>query len=313
MALDPPIQALVAGLAAAAAAEREAADLNERRRMSAATMVLASTGRGPDVVAADHLIPVDGAEIRVRVLRPAGLAAPAPALYFIHGGGWTLGDLDTAEVECGPMAAMVPCVVVSVEYRLAPEHPFPVPLEDCAAGYRWLHDNARELGIDPARVAVGGVSAGGNLTAALCLLIRDGGMPRPVLQLLDAPGLDLRPLPIPENEALGGLTATAINEYAGNYVGEDGDPQNPLISPLLADDLSDLPPAFITVAELDPLCGQGEEYLERLHAAGGAGVAFRVLAHSHGTWLIPITATFTLVREVRAAALRHAFASTLVL
>ena len=312
MPLDPPIQLLVDGLATAGAAERAATDLTERRKLSATVMSFASTGRAPDITVTDHRIPVEGGEIAVRVLRPADLAAPAPAFYFLHGGGWFLGDLDTAEVECGPMASMVPCVVVSVDYRLAPEHPFPVPLADCAAGYRWLHQNAEELGIDPARVAVGGASAGGNLAAALCLLIRDEGLPQPCLQLLDVPALDLTPMPVPEGEVPEGLNASGINECIGFYLGEHGDAKDPLASPLLAPDLAGLPPVFITVAELDLLCDQGEQYLARLHAAGVTGAAFRVLAHSHGTWIIPLTATFTLVREVRAAALRHAFAATLV-
>ncbi|MGA4544115.1 alpha/beta hydrolase [Uniformispora flossi] len=312
MPLDPPIRALVDALAAAGAAEREAADLDERRRMSAATMVLASTGRGPGVVATDHRIAVDGGEIAVRVLRPADLPSPAPAFYFVHGGGWTLGNLDTGEVECGPMAALVPCIVVSVDYRLAPEHPFPTPLEDCVAGYAWLHANAAELGIDPARVAVGGASAGGNLAAALCLAARDRGLPAPCLQLLDVPALDLTPMPVPDEEPSEGLTASEVNQYAAWYLGEHGDPKDPLASPLHAPGLSGLPPAVLTVAELDVLCGQGERYLARLHEAGVPGSAFRVAAHGHGTWIIPITATFTLVREVRAAALRHAFAATLV-
>lgn len=312
MPLDPPVQQVIERMIAARAAAAPVAtvDLDERRRAADTTMLLAGTPRAAGVEATDHTVAVDGAAITVRVLRPAGLAAPAPTLFFVHGGGWFQGDIDTAEVECGPMVSAVPCVVALVGYRLAPEHPFPIPLRDCVAAYRWLLDNAADLGVDPARIAVGGTSAGGNLAAALCLVVRDEGLAAPLLQLLDAPALDLRPRT--SDSALDvGLTAAGVDEYTAFYLGSDGDPTDPLASPLLAD-LTGLPPAVLLVAEFDPVRDEGERYLTRLHEAGVPAAAFRVLSHLHGGWIIPVSATFTLVRELRAAALRHAFAGTLV-
>src|SRR5688500_1421462 len=188
MHLDPPIAALVAGMAANPAPRPT--DLDERRAESNATMLLVRVPE-PGTSVTEHDVPVAGGTIRVRVTRPDGAGGLLPGLLFVHGGGWFQGDLDTAEVECGPMATAAGCVVVSVDYRLAPEHPFPVPLEDCVAAWTWLHDRAEELGIDAGRVAVAGTSAGANLSAALCLVARDRGLPQPVLQLLDAPCLDL--------------------------------------------------------------------------------------------------------------------------
>jgi acetyl esterase len=310
MSLDPPLQRLFAAFADSAAPEP--ADLAERRLQADTTMLLAATGAEPGVTLTDHEVPVDGGTIPVRIARPSSVPAPAPTLFFIHGGGWFQGNLDTAAVECGPMASAVPCTVVSVGYRLAPEHPFPVPLDDCLAAFTWLHERAESLGVDPQRIAVGGTSAGGNLAAALCLAVRDRGLPLPVAQFLDVPALDLT-LASPsmaEPAAQAGLTRDAVAEYADLYLG-DHDRTDPLVSPLLADDLSGLPPAVIVVAEHDPVRDDGERYLARLHDADVPAAAVRVLAHPHGGWVVPITVTHHLVNDLRAAAIRRALAGTL--
>ena len=150
--IDPPVRLLFEAMAGAAPAAPPA-DLDERRAAANATMLLIHPGPEPDVVVTDHEVAVSGGQIRVRVHRPASATGPGPTLFFIHGGGWFQGNLDTAEVECGPMASAVPCTVVSVDYRLAPEHPFPVPLEDCLAAYSWMHAHAGEArrGPGPAR------------------------------------------------------------------------------------------------------------------------------------------------------------------
>ena len=306
MPLDPPIQRLFDLFADRPVVPPD--DLDERRRQADATMVLASTGPQLGVSVADHTVPVADGEITVRVTRPDA-AGPAPALLFIHGGGWSQGNLDTAEVECGPLASTVPCAVVSVGYRLAPEHPFPTPLDDCVAAYAWLLDQAEALGIDATRIAVGGTSAGGNLAAALCLATRDRGLPMPCFQLLDVPGLDLTlgSPSITDPTTQIGLTGPAVAEYAGWYVPDPADRTNPLVSPLLAPDLSGMSPALIVVAEHDPVRDDGERYLAALHAAGVSAAAVRVLSHPHGGWVIPGTLTHHLVRDLRAAALRQAF------
>lgn len=218
MPLDPPIQRLFDLMGQARGPQPT--DLDERRRLADSTMLLASTGPQPDVTVSDRTVPVDGgaAEITVRITRPDRFGTdPAPAFLYMHGGGWSQGNLDTGEVECGPMASLVPCTVVSVGYRLAPEHPFPTPLEDCVAAYTWLLDHTGELAVDPGRIAVGGGSAGGNLAAALCLAARDRGLPLPCFQLLDVPGLDLTlsSPSIDEQDAQTGLTGAAVAEFAG--------------------------------------------------------------------------------------------------
>ena len=313
MPLDPPLQR-IAELLAAGDAEPEPTDLDERRAKANATMLLLQTERDPAIVVTEHEIEVEGGTIRLRVLDPTDVPGPKPGLYFIHGGGWFQGNLDTGEVECGPLATLAGCVVVSVEYRLAPEHPFPTPLDDCAAGYEWLLAHVDELDIDPARIAVAGTSAGGNLAAALCLVARDRGLPQPLVQLLDVPAVDLT-LGSPsmdEHATDAGLTREDTEQYATWYVGPDGDRAHPRVSPLFEPDLTGLAPAVVVVAELDPIRDDGERWVAALHAAGVPAACFRVAAQFHGGWVIPLTVTSGLVSDLRAATLRRAFAGTLV-
>ena len=310
MHLDPPVRALVDAMSGGA--PPRPLDLTERRAQSDSTMLLARVPE-PGTVVTEHQVSVAGGEITVRVTRPAAAPGPLPGLLFVHGGGWFQGNLDTAEVECGPMSTAAECVVVSVAYRLAPEHPFPIPLEDCVAAWSWLHDNARLLAIDAERVAVAGTSAGANLCAALCLLARDRGLPMPVMQLLDAPALDLT-LTSPSIAELAdsaGLTASDVREFVDFYCGGES-PAHPRISPLLEPDLTGLPPAVVLVAEHDPVRDDGERWVQALHEAGVPATGLRVLAHLHGTWIVPFSTTWGLVSDLRAAALRRAFRGNLV-
>jgi len=312
-AFDPPLVALFNAMRGDGPPQR-IEDLQERRAEADRTFMLIHPGPQEGVAVQDRTVPVEGGEIRVRVYTPDGVEQPAPCLFFIHGGGWFQGNLDTAEVECGQMAGPVGCVVVSVEYRLAPEHPFPIPLDDCVAAYRWTLDHAAELGIDTGRIGVGGTSAGGNLAAALCLVARDEGLPRPIVQLLIVPGLDLT-LGSESTITCGtnaGLTRDDLDEYAGYYTSGGTDRAHPLVSPLLHPDLSGLPPAVVFVAEHDPVRDDGERYVARLHEAGVAAVGMRVLAHFHGSWVIPITATHRIMHDLQVASLRRAFEGTLV-
>lgn len=311
--IDPPVVRLLQRVAAGA--QPESRDLALRRAQSAATMRLAAFPPGPDIEVTEHTVPVAGGDIAVRVWRPRNPQTPVPAYFFLHGGGWVLGNLDTAEAECGPVASLVPCAVVHVDYRLAPEHPFPTPLDDCLTAYAWLLEHADELGIDPNLVAIGGASAGGNLAAAMCLALRDRGLPQPSLQVLDAAPFDLTPMPDPAaagGPARPGLSVAEFNMFARHYVPEAEAAVNPLVSPLRAADLSGLAPALVVVAEYDPLRDQAEDYLAALRAADVPAAGIRVLGHIHGGWVVPATVTHTLVNEMRAAALRHAFAGTLV-
>lgn len=304
MQIDPAVQAVFVGLAASA--PPPPTDLEERRRQANSTMLLLATEE-PGTTSTDHSVAVPGGSIRVRVRRPEGTDV-LPAVYFVHGGGWFQGDLDTAEIECGPLASQASCVVVSVEYRLAPEHPFPTPLEDVVAGWHWLHEHAAEHGIDTTRVAVAGTSAGGNLAAALCLVARERGLPLPLLQLLDVPALDLTggSPSLSEVGDAAGLTATQVKEFADWYAGGT-DLGDPLLSPLLADDLTGLPPAVVVVAEHDPVRDDGERWVAALQAAGVAAAGVRVLTHLHGSWILPGTLTAGMVRDLRVSALTRAF------
>ena len=311
--VDAPLAAIFEAMAAGAAAEPEPATLAERRAAADGTMLLIHGGPEDGVTSTDHEVPVEGGTVRVRVLRPDAHTAPSPTLFFIHGGGWFQGNLDTGEVECGPMASAADIAVVSVEYRLAPEHPFPTPLEDCVAAYRWTREHAADLGLDADRVAVGGTSAGGNLSAALLLACRDRGIPLPIAQVLEVPALDLT-LGSPsmdEHTDGAGLTRAAVDDFAKHYVGTT--PRtHPLVSPLLAEDLTGLPPAVVFVAEHDPVRDDGERWVRALQSAGVPAAGFRILNHVHGSWIIPVTITNRLHHDLRVATLRRIFDGTLV-
>ena len=223
----------------------------------------------PSVTTTVHQVAVEGGAIDLRVHRPEG-DGPLPVLVYIHGGGWTLGSAWQTDVVCRRMAEVTGSVVASVDYRLAPEHPAPGPAEDCYAALAWVVDNADALDIDPADVAVGGQSAGGNLAAAVALMARDRGGPTLVAQWLDVPGLDLT---IPDDDAIAtfgrgfGLNLDDVRKTVELYVG-DTDPADPYVSPLLAPDLSGLPPAIVTVAGCDMLRDQGKRYAAALADAG---------------------------------------------
>jgi acetyl esterase len=188
------------------------------------------------------------------------------------------------------LAARDPCVVVAVDYRLAPEFQFPVGLEDCYAALEWLHGHAESLHIDPRRLAIAGDSAGGNLAAAVCLMARDRHGPMPVAQLLEIPAPDHRfqggfPSWVQFGRGFGLETEGLVAGKAA-YFADPGDALNPLASPLLAADLSDLPPAFVITAEFDPLRDIGEAYGRRLQEAGVATVVSRQAGHIHGSHLL---------------------------
>jgi acetyl esterase len=310
MHLDPPLKKILSMVAANRPAEP--GDLATRRQQTENAFAAIRPAAQDGVTVRDHTVAVDGGEILVRTYVPDDIERPAPVLFYLHGGGWYLGNLDSAEAECVLQAADIPAVMVSVDYRLAPEHKFPTPFNDCMTAYRWMLDRADELGIDPTRIAVAGGSAGANMVAAMCLALRDSGEQLPCLQLLDVPLLDftLSSDSLTSAQSGYGLTTEEVHECVELYIRDDADRLDPRTSPLLAEDLHGLPPAFILTAEFDPVRDDGERYLERLHAADVPAACFRVLAHIHGTWVIPGSPTWGLVRDVRLAALRRAFEGT---
>jgi len=191
-------------------------------------------------------------------------------LVFFHGGGFVLGDLDTHDTTCRLLCRHADVHVLAVEYRLAPEHPFPAAQEDVMAAYAWACAHARELGADAARVAVGGDSAGGNLSAVLCQLAVKNGLPAPALQLLLYPAVD-RTVERPSVGLFAEgffLTRTDIEWFHERYVGPSLDRSDPRISPLLCPELSGLPPALVITAGFDPLRDEGEAYAQALQRAG---------------------------------------------
>jgi acetyl esterase len=214
-------------------------------------------------------IPGPAGDLAARLYTPAP-GGDLPLLVHYHGGGHVVGDLDSCEGACRLFARHAGVAVLSVDYRLAPEHPFPAAVDDAVAGFTWAAGHAAELGVDEARIGVGGDSAGGNLAAAVCLAARDGGGPQPAFQLLIYPAVDLtRRRPSRDLFADGlQLTDTDIEWYREQYLPDEADLQNPLASPLLADDLSGLPPAHVATAGFDPLRDEGEDYARALVAAG---------------------------------------------
>ena len=209
---------------------------------------------------------------------------PPPVLLYLFGGGWTLGSLDTADAICRRLANSVGCVVGSVGYRLAPEHPFPAAVHDCAAALRHLAAHAAELGIDPDRLAIGGDSAGGNLAAAVTLLARAEGGPALRHQLLVYPNTDHRAdtPSLREHDDPYLFNRRSVAWYWGHYLAAAADGDNPLASPLRADDLSGLPPATVLTAEYDPLRDEGEQYAAALRGAGVPVRSHRYEGVPHG-------------------------------
>jgi len=210
--------------------------------------------------------------VPLRQYRPLAAVADEvlPALVYFHGGGWTIGDLDTHDTLCRELANAAGCAVLSVDYRLGPEHRFPAAVDDAIAATRWVHDNAAALKIDAARLAVGGDSAGGNLAAVVAIAARDAGDLPLAFQLLIYPALDMHCRAASHTTNGQGylLTADTIRYFEDHYVDDKRHYDDWRASPLLAEDLSRLPPALVLTAGFDPLRDEGLAYADRLSAAG---------------------------------------------
>jgi acetyl esterase len=224
----------------------------------------------PVAAVEDRLIPGPASDLPVRVYAPQGRGS-FPLVVFFHGGGWVLGDLDTHDPFCRSICAGAGCVVASVGYRLAPEHRFPAAIDDALVATRWLAEHAAEVGGDPARIAVAGDSAGGNLSAVTALRLRDEGglMLRGQLLIYAALGYPSPPTPSYVENAEGyGLTRESALWFWDQYLGDESQAANPHAAPLLAPDLRGLPPALVITAEYDVLRDEGEQYVERLRTVG---------------------------------------------
>lgn len=224
---------------------------------------------GPVSISA-HAFAGPGGPVAVRQYRPLAGQKVLPALVFYHGGGWVVGSLDSHDHMCRHLAFAAGIAVLSVDYRLAPEHPFPAALEDCIAAATWAVDTAQRLGIDPQRVAVGGDSAGGQLAASVALALRDRGGPGLRFQLLIYPVCDL----VAENDSLRDnatgyfLTRAAYQAMCDWYLPDRAQWSDPRISPQHAVDHRRLPAALVQTAEFDPLRDEGRDYAATLRAAG---------------------------------------------
>lgn len=230
------------------------------------------TEPGPEVAEVRTVaLPVPGGAIDLRVYIPDG-DGPHPVHVFLHGGGWVAGSVHDKYIDIvgRERAVGASCVVVTVDYRKAPEHRFPTGLEDAQAAVEWVVRMAADLHVRPDLLTVGGQSAGANLAACLALKLRDEGGPRMALQLLEVPALDLT-LSLPSHETYGsgyGLDLAVVRRLGPLYLADPGQAANPYVSPLLAPDLSGLPPAYVMSAEYDMLRDDGERYVERLREAG---------------------------------------------
>lgn len=209
--------------------------------------------------------------IPVRIYWPRESEEELPALVWYHGGGWTIGSIEGADANCRRLATMADCVVINVEYRLAPEHPFPAGLNDAYAIAVWAVQNAPRMNIDPERVAVGGDSGGGNLAASVCHMLRDRGGPTLAHQLLIYPATDAAcDTKSYEENAPYVLTPELMGWFYNNYCPPEVDRLQPLVSPLRAENFADLPSATIVTAEYDPLRDEGMAYADALASAGVA-------------------------------------------
>jgi len=239
----------------------------------------------PEPVArVDHyFIPGPTAELPVRVYTPDG-PGPFPGLVWLHGGGFVVGNIGLSDSPMRGTTNATGCVVIAVNYQKAPEHPFPAGLEDCMATFEWAQRHAPGLNVRPGQIGVGGDSAGGTLAAAVCLATRDRGKRQPAFQILLYPPTDSRmQTPSATENAEGyGLTTADMRWYWKQYVPDGANHDNPLVSPLRAHDLGDLPPAIIVTAEFDPLRDEAEQYADRLSQAGVPVIRHRYDGTIHG-------------------------------
>jgi acetyl esterase len=309
MPLDPQAQAFLEQLAASGAPPLHELSVAEARQI---IVTLFGTTDNPEPVGAvqDRTIAGAAGEMPARIYTPPG-RGPFPVLVYFHGGGWVIGNLEAYDPTCRALTNAAGCIVVAMEYRLAPEHKFPAAPEDCYAALQWVAAHAAAIGGDPARLAIGGDSAGGNLTAVVAQMVRDRGGPKLVYQLLVYPVTDYNFDTVSYKENADGylLTRDAMVWFWNHYLRSVADGSNLLASPLQAQNLRGLPPALILTAEFDPLRDEGEAYAARLREAGVPVTLKRYHGMIHG--FFSLGAVFDQGKQAMAEAaaeLRMAFA-----
>jgi acetyl esterase len=309
MPLDPQAEALIASTAGT----RPVEELTIQEAREGFEQRVRLTGGQPEPVeqVISSEIPGPGGAIAVRMYVPRG-DPPLPALVYFHGGGWVRGSLQTHDVLCRALANGGGCTVVSVDYRMAPEHTFPAAFDDCLAATRWVAEHASEIGVDARHLAVGGDSAGGNLAAAVALSLRDQGGPRLLHQLLIYPVTDynFETRSYIDNATGYMLTRESMRYYWRLYLRDEADAQDQRAAPLRAKSFANLPPALVITAEFDPLRDEGRAYAEQLRAAGtpAAYSEYAGMVHGFVTSAGVIDQGRAAIREA-ADALRAAFAA----
>jgi acetyl esterase len=284
MRLDPILEAQLRAEGALTAPNLDELPLSEALSLLRAPKPPYSPPTSEAALVEDLTIPSPhGHAIPIRLYRP-----PAPSIYKIllhfHGGGWVGGSMSNDDARCHALSQNANIIIASVAYRLAPEHPYPAGLEDAYAALLWLQANASEIGANPRHIAIGGTSAGGNLAAATTILARDRNGPKIRFQLLTYPICDttMSQPSYTENANAPLLTTSMMAWFQKQYVPPGTDPHDPLIAPLQAPDLRNLPPALILTAECDPLRDEAMQYATRLRAAGVPATSTCYLGMTHG-------------------------------
>ncbi len=288
MALDPQVKTILERMTASQLPPLHTLGAPQARMMFDTTALVLDAKNVPIGATEDRKVPGAGGEIPIRVYTPVNApAGPLPALVFFHGGGFVIGSIKTHDAPCRLVANAAGCKVVSVEYRLAPEHKFPAAVEDCFAAANWVAENGASIGVDSKRLAVGGDSAGGNLTAVVCQLAKAAGnKPNIAFQLLIYPTTDAVNQTASRRDCSKGyfLETELMTWFYDHYVNSGTDRHDLRISPLLAPDLSGLPPAYVITAGFDPLRDEGAAYAAKLKAAGVPTTHVNYEGMIHGFW-----------------------------